>query len=325
MSRPNKRSHHLPTENAVNKRLRQPPSTSRSNEGQNLNNLSSYSASSTDHDDSNNGTSILAEGSVSVLEPDNGQTSNQQNNNTTEVLDLRGGTEEVEAHHIGPKTRAQYIRTLTNILLFCYDKHNNHIADYAALRAADMEDIDYDADIIERKLRKKTGLRKKLRAKAKSLIEAMNRNNRKSPFVLEGPNQLSYDTVANYMNEKGRIVETNPDLVADVNTAGIVDENGKVKCTVPLSQSIYEGTSSAIAYLYRQSNHTRPSEFVASMKLYTAGRKRKGKNVKQKLGLSVKEGKREMRFPVYEFLAKKFFSRKEKHFVFAHLFLVLDW
>ena len=46
---------------------------------------------------------------------------------------------------------------------------------------------------------------------------------------------------------------------------------------------------------------------------------------KQKLGLKITEGKREMSKSAYSALAKILFESEAKEDVFAHLFLILDW
>ena len=61
------------------------------------------------------------------------------------------------------------------------------------------------------------------------------------------------------------------------------------------------------------------------MSLYYKGSKRKGRKLKQDLGLEITEGKKAMSKNVYSFLAEKMFHSRETEHIFAHLFLLLDW
>ena len=64
---------------------------------------------------------------------------------------------------------------------------------------------------------------------------------------------------------------------------------------------------------------------VDALSLCNKGSKRRGKKLKQNLGLKIEEGKKPMSFQVYSFLCKKMFESDKREHVFAHLFLVLDW
>ena len=59
--------------------------------------------------------------------------------------------------------------------------------------------------------------------------------------------------------------------------------------------------------------------------LYFKGSKRKGRQLKQDLGLEISEGKKPMYQEVSSFLTKNFFTSKNKEHMFAHLLLILDW
>ena len=62
----------------------------------------------------------------------------------------------------------------------------------------------------------------------------------------------------------------------------------------------------------------------AGISLYCKGSKRKGRQLKQDLGLEISEGKKPMSQEVFSSSAKKLFTSKKKEHIFAHLFLILD-
>ena len=108
-------------------------------------------------------------------------------------------------------------------------------------------------------------------------------------------------------------------------SSGVADEDGNVQVAVRLSDSIYTGIQSAIAYLYRQSGIERPQAIKDCLSLYCKGSKRRGKKLKQNLGLKIEEGKKGMKRQVYSKIAKLLFQSEKKEHIFAHVFLILDW
>ena len=140
-----------------------------------------------------------------------------------------------------------------------------------------------------------------------------------------------YDDIAKFMETKRRVVSVDPDLANRLATeegASVVHNaggGGKVKVAVQLSDSSYSAIQSAISLLYRQCGFERPNEIKDGLALYCKGSKRKGRQLKQSLGLVISEGKKAMSREVYRLLAKKMFASKRKEYIFAHLFLLLDW
>ena len=64
---------------------------------------------------------------------------------------------------------------------------------------------------------------------------------------------------------------------------------------------------------------------IDALSLHNKGSKRRGKKLKQNLGLKIEEGKQPMSFKVHSFLYKKLFESISREHVFARLFLILDW
>ena len=69
----------------------------------------------------------------------------------------------------------------------------------------------------------------------------------------------------------------------------------------------------------------RTTEIKEGMLVYYKGSKRKGRHLKQSLGLVISEGKKPMSREVYSFIAKKMFISEKREHIFNHLFLLLDW
>ena len=60
------------------------------------------------------------------------------------------------------------------------------------------------------------------------------------------------------------------------------------------------------------------------MSLYYKGLKRKGRKLKQDIGINISKGKKPMSKQVCSFLAKTLFASRETEHMFSHLFLLLD-
>ena len=257
------------------------------------------------------------------------------------VLDLTGSTRTVEDSHIGTSTRKNYIRICVDFMLFLFDSHPHLLVDIDVLTEANT--IDINSPVPPRPRRRTTAAnpppndapeqrpRKKLKELCKKLMERVNRNDHNSPIRLTGDNCLAYQHIAEFMNKKRRVIAVNADVAArlaaeDGNSLeGDVDDQNQVKVAVRLGDSSYSAVQSGVSFLYRQSGVQRSAEIKEGVALYCKGSKRKGRRLKQDLGLDISEGKKAMSKNVYSFLAKKLFESKDPEHLFAHLFLVLDW
>ena len=103
------------------------------------------------------------------------------------------------------------------------------------------------------------------------------------------------------------------------------DENGEVRVMIRQEASTYEGIRSSIAYLYRESGVTMPPAMETSLSLYIKGSKRINLLAKQTLGLRICEGKKHMKLDTFRRIAKIMFQSDDSSYIFAHLFLLLDW
>ena len=241
-----------------------------------------------------------------------------------EVHDFTGTTQSVEDSHIVTNTRNTYNRTLTDFMIYLFTNSNSKLVNIAPLTAAKMVD---DA----RATRKQREAKRAFRKECGQQLRRMNRVEGNPPIHLAGPNAINYNDIAKYMGTKRRIVDVDPDLAnrlaategaAVLNSAG---GRGKVKVAVRLSDSSYSAVQSGISFLYRQCGLERTTEIKEGLALYCKGSKRKGRQLKQDLGLAISEGKKPMSREVYSFLAKKMFASKKKEHIFSHLFLLLDW
>ena len=253
---------------------------------------------------------------------------------TTPVLDLTGSTRDIEDSHIGTSTRKNYIRTCIDFMLYLFDSHSILLVDLEALREANVNDLNAPLPRRRNNAQPPENLqrpRKQLKLLCRNLLEQTNRKDHNSPVRLTGDNSLKYDHIAGFMNTKRRVVAVNADVAARLaaeegNTLeGDVDERNQVKVAVRLGDSSYSAVQSAVSFLYRQSGVDRSEEIKGGVSLYCKGSKRKGRKLKQDLGLEITEGKKAMSKGVYGFLAKTLFFSGDPEHIFAHLFLVLDW
>ena len=98
---------------------------------------------------------------------------------------------------------------------------------------------------------------------------------------------------------------------------GTIYDNGKLEVAVSLSDSAYTNVQSAIAFIFRQCEIKRPDGITDRISLYCKGSKRRGKKLKQELGLDLSEGKKTTSFEVFEFLSKQLFVSKSNDSIFA--------
>ena len=254
------------------------------------------------------------------------------------ILDLTGTTRDVEDSHIGTSTRKNYIRTCVDFIIFLFDSHPSLLVHLEELRAANA--IDLLAPLPVQRVRTQATRtpatpavrpRKRLKALCRAQMESINRQEHNSPIRLSGENCLTYDHIAQFMNTKRKVLTVNADVAARLaaeegNTMeGNADDSNQVKVAVRLGDSSYSAVQSAISFLFRQSGVERSAEVKGGVSLYCKGSKRKGRKLKQDLGLEISEGKKPMSKEVYSFLARKLFESREAEHLFAHLFLVLDW
>ena len=241
-----------------------------------------------------------------------------------DVHDFTGTTQSVEDSHIVTNTRNTYNRSLTDFMLYLFSHAVHKLVDTAPLLEAIAID---DA----KRTAKQREARRAFRAECTKQLKQMNRMEQNPPIHLSGPNAISYEDIAKYMGTKRRIVSVDPDLanrLAAEEGASVVNRaggRGKVKVAVRLSDSSYSAVQSAISFLFRQCGLERPIEIKDGLALYCKGSKRKGRQLKQSLGLVISEGKKPMSKEVYSLLAKKMFISEKKEHIFSHLFLLLDW
>ena len=225
---------------------------------------------------------------------------------TEDIHDFTGTVQSIEDSHIVSNTRMTYNRTLTDFMIYLFANQNHKLVNIARLRAAKAVD---DA----RGTEKQRTAKKYFRLECVKQLKRMNRVEKNPPIHLSGPNAINYEDIASFMGTKRKIVEVDPDLAnrlaategaAVLNRAGV---RGKVKVAVRLGDSSYSAVQSGIAFLYRQCGLERTTEIKEGLALYCKGSKRKGRKLKQDLGLAISEGKKPMSREVYSFLAKKMY------------------
>ena len=250
--------------------------------------------------------------------------SERASTNGDNVHDFTGTTQSVEDSHIVTNTRNSYTRTLIDFMLWLFTHSHCKLVNIEPLRAAKLIDDG-------KRTAKQREAKKDFRAACAVQLKRMNRIEQNSPIHVAGPNAILYEDIAQYMGSKRKIVNVDPDLAnrlaaeegaAVVNSAG---GRGKIKVAVRLSDSSYSAVQSGISFLYRQCGLERSTEIKEGMALYCKGSKRKGRQLKQSLGLVISEGKKPMSREVYSFIANKMFKSKKKEHIFSHVFLLLDW
>ena len=104
-----------------------------------------------------------------------------------EILDLTGGTQDIENSHINDNTRSDYIGKLVLFMIWLFDNSPDKIVCIDELREANQKDIDErdrqrerEADARGRRKRKrKTEKRSFLRKECKRMLEGMDRVKKK--------------------------------------------------------------------------------------------------------------------------------------------------
>ena len=87
---------------------------------------------------------------------------------------------------------------------------------------------------------------------------------------------------------------------------GDTDAANQMKVAARLGDSSYSTVQSAVSFLFRQSGVEQSAEVNGGVSLYCKRSKRKGRKLKQDLGLEITEGKKPMSKEVYSFLASFF-------------------
>ena len=245
------------------------------------------------------------------------------NNSDGNVHDFTGTTESIENSHIVNTTRNTYNRSLTDFMLYLYVNLVHKLVSIEELDLAAAQDA-------LRRTPKQRAAKKFIRNECLRQLVLMNRTEKNSPIHLSGPSAIVYEDIANYMGTKRKVVKVDPDLanrLAAEEGAEVINNigGGKIKVCVRLSDSSYSAIQSGISILYPQSGMERTVEIKDGMSLYCKGSKRKGRQLKQSLGLAITEGKKPMSREVYSFIAKKMFESGKREHIFSHLFLLLDW
>lgn len=233
-----------------------------------------------------------------------------------EIHDFMGTTQSVEDSHIVSNTRNTYNRSLTDFMIYLFSSSINKLVDPESLIAAKAIDD-------QRGTEKQRKAKRAFRAECIRQLKRMNRVEGNPPIHLSGPNAIIYEDIARYMGTKRRIVSVDPALanrLAAEEGASVVNGaggGGRVRVAVRLSDSSYSAVQSAISFLHRQCGLERTTEIKDGLALYCKGSKRKGRQLKQSLGLVINEGKKPMSQEVYSCLEKNVHIKKERTYLFA--------
>ena len=206
-----------------------------------------------------------------------------------------GTTRSIEDSHIGTSAQKNYVRTCIDFMLFLFDSHPTLLIDLETLRAANAMDLLAPVPVPRTRTQSIPAVqpRKNLNALCCAHMESINRKDHNSPVRLTGEDCLTYDHIAQFMNTKRKVITVNADVAArlaaeDGNTMeGNPDESNQVKVAVRLGDSSHSAVQSAVSFLFRQSGVERSAEVKGGVSLYYKGSKRKGRKLKQDLGLEI--------------------------------------
>lgn len=251
-----------------------------------------------------------------------------------DTIDLTGNTATIEASVVGGRTRQGYMGNLILFMLYLFDHSPDRLKEELVPKL--VEAHAKDAVLPP----KKAKLRVNLRAVAKESLSSMQRttDGNTSPIILTGDNALTYKDIADFMNTKKRKVKVSKELIrerqrqrqdatANETTVaeGTVNQRTEVDVLVRCSDSTYEAIKSSISFLYTESNNKVPENIKAGLARYGKGGKRYGRQLKQDLGLKLTEGKHPICKKIYKKIAEFLFKSANPEYVFAHMFLILDW
>lgn len=198
----------------------------------------------------------------------------------------------LENNYIAPKTKQRYSCCNYNFILWLYE-HRTTISN--VLRESIILQISQaEADTSDLRQRNKN-IRKIIMTSFEQMIR-----NRPDLFPVD-VSQLSYEIIASYLTSRK-------------------NNEGQY-----LSKTSYSGIRSSIVYLFTMSNSQPPALFRERMQTLLKGLKRTIIAHAVNTGTSLEEGKDAMSFACYSLLCKKFFEGEKAEYIFAHLFLTLEW
>ena len=129
------------------------------------------------------------------------------NGGNLNLLGLTGNTQVIEDNHIGRNTCKNYVRTLTDIMVWMVDNMPEKLVDCESLERINVMDM----GLLSETKRKQRKFRK---AHCKLLLDKMNRAAKKPPIKLEVAGCLIYNDIAECIDTKRRIVAVNRVLAA---------------------------------------------------------------------------------------------------------------
>jgi len=239
-----------------------------------------------------------------------------------EITDLVGTIKDVEDSNMSPGTRRICVNKLIEIMM--------HLFDTSQCKLVHLEELvdAHESDILlpPRSQKKRSNLKKE----CKRQTEAMSRDLKNPPTWLEGSNTLNYDDMSRCMNAKKTIARADKQLAMRINAENDAgDDNNNmcntVKVAARCSGSACTQIASSTTFLHREAGTDRLQELKDRVSVCCKGSKRRGRRLKQNLGLKMREGKKELSFRCFKWIAKKLLESDKKEDVFNHAFFLLDW
>ena len=202
--------------------------------------------------------------------------------------------ESIENNNVAIRTKDRYHSTIFGFVMWLYNHREAYEGYLRPEVVAEIQAVLFDTTIPIKQRRKK--LR---RAVVDQWCKKMSRQRPENcPVLME---KVDYKCVSEYMVQK----TTNEDKL--------------------MSKGTYCGIRSGIIYLYTMSNLSPPPSFRENMSTLMKGFKRTIVQQKVDNGELLEEGKEAMSFACYKLLCKKFFEGKKDEYLFALLFLTLEW
>jgi hypothetical protein len=207
---------------------------------------------------------------------------------------------QLENNCIAKNTKHRYNSTNYQFVLWLY---NNRSTYEGFLRPALIASIDsiLASTIPEKK--KKNEVRKVIIGWLSRMVRG---DSAASPVDM---NKVDYEVVALYMSQKTR-------------GRGEGEEEGGNDF---MSKGSYGGIRSGVIFLFTMSQISPPPSFRDRIATLLKGFKRTILEQKVRRGETLDEGKEAMSFQCYKLLCKKFFEGEKDEYLFALLFLVLEW
>ena len=219
------------------------------------------------------------------------QTSNQTNTKNTEAMPT---VETIENNNVAIRTKERYHSTIFGFVMWLYNHRNDYEGFLRPAVVTDIQTVLFDTTILPKQ-------RKKMlqRVVVEKWCQKMSRQRPENcPVLME---KVDYKCVSEYMVQK----TTNEDKL--------------------MSKGTYCGICSGIIYLYTMSNLSPLPSFCENMSTLMKGFKRSIVQQKVASGERLEEGKEFMSFVCYKLLCQKFFEGKKDEYLFALLFLTLEW